>query len=102
METLVLIVVGLQAILSTIVFATLINGYTLSLLWAWFMVPILNLPPLTIGQAIAVSMVVNSITYQYNPRPKETQENEWFVALVLLFVRPLIILCVAQIVRNFI
>lgn len=106
METLlaviVALIVGLPVILLLLVSATLINGYTLHLLWLWFMVPILNLPPLTIGQAIAVSMVINFITYQYYSSPKETKENEWIIGLLQIFVRPLLVLGIAQIVRNFI
>ena len=81
---------------------TIVNGYTLHLLWLWFMTPILGLPALTIGQAIAVSMVVSFITYQYIPSPKETKDDEWLSCVGLIFVKPLIVLGFAQVMRHFI
>lgn len=34
------------------------GGFVLSLLWNWYVVPILNLPPVTALQAIALTLVV--------------------------------------------
>lgn len=93
---------GVSILLASLTLATIINGYVLHLLWLWFMVPILGLPALTIGQAIAVSMVVSFLTYQYVPNPKETKDNEWASVIGIVFIRPLFVLLLAQIVRNFI
>jgi hypothetical protein len=47
----------LMAIISTVV-----NGWALSLLWAWFVVPIFELPDLSLMQAIGIAMIINFST----------------------------------------
>ncbi|OGZ58937.1 MAG: hypothetical protein A3B96_02275 [Candidatus Spechtbacteria bacterium RIFCSPHIGHO2_02_FULL_43_15b] len=49
-----------------VVIDTIIYGYTLSVLWNWFMVPILNMPSIGIIHAIGIAMVVRYLTYQIN------------------------------------
>ncbi len=40
----------------------IINGWALSALWGWFVVPIFNLPSLTIIQAIGIGLILSYIT----------------------------------------
>lgn len=40
------------------------SGYALSKLWAWFLVPALGVPALSIPAAIGLAMVVSYMTYQ--------------------------------------
>ena len=51
-----LAVIGVVALM---IVTSILNGYVLSVLWGWFFVPTLELPPLTIVQAIGIAMVVN-------------------------------------------
>lgn len=53
----------------TIVGAVL-NGWALSVLWGWFIVPVLKVPQLTILQAIGVAMVVSFLTKNYSTSDK--------------------------------
>ncbi len=48
------------------------SGYVLTCLWGWFVVPTFALPPLTLAQAIGVSLIVGYLTNQYDPK----QEND--------------------------
>ena len=43
----------------------LINGWVLEVIWGWFMVPIFNLPAITIVEAMGLSLVV-SFTFFFN------------------------------------
>lgn len=45
----------------------ILNGWALSVLWGWFVVPLFNLPQLTIIQAIGLAMVVGFLTKDYSP-----------------------------------
>ncbi len=63
--------------------ASLVNGFALKLLWNWFMVPILELPILSLTQAIGIGIVVGSLTHQYIPMNKE-QKIEVMFSMMLL------------------
>jgi hypothetical protein len=39
--------------------ALLVRGFCLSVLWAWLIVPVFNLPNLSIAQALGVALVLN-------------------------------------------
>lgn len=59
----VLSCVGLVAIIvGTIVIGSIANGYTLSLLWKWFVVPVFDIPVLSVVQAIGFGMVITFLT----------------------------------------
>ncbi len=49
---------------------SVVRGITLSILWGWFAVPIFGLPPLSVTQAIAVSLVVGFLFHQNQPETK--------------------------------
>jgi len=48
------------------------SGFVLQKLWLWFVVPLFDVPPLSIVQAIGVSIVVGFLTQ----RPAPYQERE--------------------------
>lgn len=50
------LVVGIAAVLA------ICSGFTLSILWGWFMVPVFHLPELSIPQAIGISVVIHFLT----------------------------------------
>ena len=45
-----------------LVFSVIVRGYTISILWSWFIVPVFNAPGLGIMQAVGVSLVVGVFT----------------------------------------
>jgi hypothetical protein len=45
-------------------FIMVLNGYALSVLWGWFIVPAFNLNPLSIPIAIGIMMIVSYVTHQ--------------------------------------
>lgn len=62
---------GIVGIGLLMVFSSIFNGYALSVLWGWFIVPTFGAPALGIVPAIGVAMVVNYLTYQTHNCKKE-------------------------------
>ena len=75
-----------------------VNGWTLSVLWAWFAVPIFLLPPLTIFQAAGVSVVVGFLVY-VPTSPVESDKDKILKMAEYVAVRPALYLAVGYFVR---
>ncbi len=52
------------------------SGFALSKLWAWFLVPALGVPPLSIPAAIGLALVVSYMTYQGTNADKDRNTTE--------------------------
>lgn len=55
---------GCLATIILIPISLILNGLVLSTLWGWFIVPIFNLPGLSIGYAIGLGLIVGYLRYQ--------------------------------------
>lgn len=62
------------------VYAAIVNGWALVKLWVWFVVPVFNVPALTIPTAIGISMVVEYLTHQH----QENSDEDKDIALVII------------------
>lgn len=101
MEYVVLAFLAVPLIAALFFVGTLLNGWALHLLWAWFVTPIFEAAPsLSIGQAIGISMIASFLTYQYIPEPQESKGSGG--AFVMLVVRPLLAVLFGLIVKQFI
>ena len=93
----------ITTVLVTAVLSTLWNGYVLSVLWRWFVVPPFGAPALSIGYAIGIALVVGHLTQPHEP-PK-TDEKEWkelfAKSVASAAVKPAIALFVGWIVTLF-
>jgi hypothetical protein len=72
------ILIGCVVLLMKSVFEAIISGYTLSVLWGWFMVIRLGLPPLNAYQSIGILVVVSFMMYQGNGSGIEKNDDETF------------------------
>ncbi len=90
-------VLGCIAVFAALPLGSMLNGYVLSILWGWFMVPIFHFPVLHVAQAIGVSMVTHMLTHQDVPVDKD---RKWYMPLVLLFTYPAMALAIGWIVRQ--
>ena len=64
----------LVLVLPLLVLSSVWRGYVLTILWAWFVVPVFHLPALGIVTAIGISLVVSFLTYQHRPEnPADTR-----------------------------
>jgi hypothetical protein len=61
------------------VISTTFRGFVLSILWGWFMVPIFNVPTLSIAPAIGLSLIVGFLTVSL---PNENSENSFSYAII--------------------
>ena len=68
---------------------TLFRGYLLAKFWWWFIVPVFDTMPVTIAQAIGISMVISLFTFK---RPTKTTckiEEKWhkpFFEITILYL----------------
>ena len=85
------------------VFSSIFTGYTLSVLWGWFVVPTFGAPALHIVPAIGVAIVVSYLTYQTHNCQKEKKSfGETIVEeTVMAVLRPSYVLFFGWIVHLF-
>ena len=55
------------------VISTLMGGWAISNLWEWFIVPTFHLQPLSVVQAIGLSMVVSYMSHTYVDTPEREE-----------------------------
>ncbi len=88
-----------------IVVSALLNGWVLSILWGWFIVPTFGLPKLSVVTAIGIALTVHYLTYQYHKEAKSEQDDELGILFMrsFLFVifQPLLALMVGWVVHKF-
>ncbi len=81
-------------------------GWCSSVLWGWFMVPILHLPPITVWQAVAIAFVLRCFTFEYTLRESTKGEaatgREFWIKIAIAAALPFFFLLVGAILRVFI
>lgn len=91
-----LAVLGTSVVVGLIAFAAVIEGFVLTVLWRWFMVP-LGAPLLTIPTAIGIALIVGMLTHQHSKQ----DDDAWIHKLVGGLTGPPLILCVGWVVKQF-
>jgi hypothetical protein len=86
-----------------VVFSSVVNGFVLTILWKWFVIPVFSLPALNIPQAIGISMVIAFLTHQ---RVKNKDDNKevfelWLSLFFYSVFYPLLVLGISWIVQLF-
>lgn len=84
--------------LLAIPFGAMLNGYVLSVVWAWFIVPVFGLPEISVAQGLGIALVVGMMTHQDVPLDKE---QEWWAPAMTTLVKPLVTLVFASIWKSF-
>lgn len=79
---------------------TILSGYVLSILWAWFIVSTFGLPLLTIPVAIGIMLVVSYLTKQADFNNSDREDYQMRVNVVMI-VKPLGALAVGWVVKFF-
>ena len=84
----------------TIAISAILNGWVLSILWGWFIVPHFGLPALSIPVAIGIALVVSMLApYVHN---KYDEDNDKLAALSAVFIRPFIALLIGWVTLQFV
>lgn len=78
-------------------------GYTLTCLWAWFIVPQFALPMLSLPAAIGVSATVRFLTWQNPPYIEDTRSStkQIFHGLTVAYLSPAFTLLFGYIVKQY-
>lgn len=84
--------------------ASALNGWALSIMWGWFIVPVFNLPQLSIVQAVGVGIIISYTTkvVDYKGDDKKDQHEELARTLFSAIVKPFVFLSIGWIVTLFI
>lgn len=93
--------IAIPAVAAIVALSSILNGWVLTKLWAWFIVPLFGAPTLTIAPAIGLALVAHCITYQHINAAKD-KDVKWYGSLVQIFTRPLIVLGIGAIVHCFV
>jgi hypothetical protein len=90
-------IVAVLAFLAFAVIAYILNGLALMNLWAWFVVPVLDVRPLSLVEAIGFGIVVSFLTKQH----VDTRDDEAIIAIAYTVLSPLLALGIGYIVHLF-
>lgn len=85
-----------------LVVGTIMNGWALSMLWGWFIMPIFAAPSLSVVQAIGVAMVVSFLT---SGLQSETYKSKDFTDLIGQFagkaiIYPIVVVAIGWLVSG--
>jgi len=90
-----LMALGLVGVIAVL---AVLNGWVVSVLWGWFIVPLFSLPTLSIVQAIGLGMVVSYMTQPIN---FDQEEGELTKKILTIFLRPPFVVGIGYIVLQF-
>jgi hypothetical protein len=90
---------GCFGLIALLVLNVILTGWVLSILWAWFIVPVFSAPALSIPYALGVALVVGMMTHQPN-RAKD--ERKWYEIIAHELGDPIVILVMGYIIRLFV
>jgi hypothetical protein len=102
MANLLAIVVGFGLIAAMSFVVSVWQGYVLSVVWGWLVVPIFHLEPITILGAITLTLIVGFLTKQHIHCAKDPDSNQLANAMGEAFIYPLIVLIFAWVAKGFI
>lgn len=77
----------------------LIQGWAISILWAWFIVPIFTIPQISITQSIGLAIFMGVFSQYRAPKKEESQKPLQDMMSQLL--KPLIAVGIGWIVKGF-
>lgn len=86
--------------------SSIFNGYALSVLWGWFVVPTFGAPALGVVPSIGIAMVVSYLTHQVHGCDRKKEKDQSFVeaisySIAFVFLKPSIALFFGWIVHLF-
>ena len=80
-------------------FMAILNGYTLRVLWGWFIVPVFHLPLPSVAQSIGIAMVV---TYLTSSSSSTKKSESWWEPFATMIARPVFALFFGWVVSHFV
>jgi hypothetical protein len=93
---------GLILVVSLYVGGVILNGWAVSVLWSWFIVPTFGLPLLTIPKAIGLVVIINYFFVKASDiKPQKRDWKEIGKQVLYMILKPAVVLSVAYIVTRF-
>ena len=93
---------GCIGIIVSVVILVILNGLVLSQLWAWFVVPVLGVPQISIAQAVGLTLIVTYLFKEIRREKKYATQAEWFEGIVFSVMNAGLILLFGYIIQLFI
>ena len=91
------------AAIALIVVGSIMNGWVLSIMWGWFVVPLFGVPVLKVAPAIGVALVAKMLTHQSSSKSNEKKDTSETVGeLIAAFLSPMVTLLIGWIVLQFV
>lgn len=85
-----------------VVFEMLLSGWTISVLWAWFVVTTFKTAALTIPQSIGLALIVSYLTKQYqNNKTEDNAADAFAKAFFLILFKAVFALSIGWVVTLF-
>lgn len=89
-------------LLPLIVFGSVVNGWVLTKLWAWYAIPLFHVRPILLIEAMGIGLLISFLTHQHVPDTfKDKEGNEMSATfgsrMLAVFVSPFMVLFVAWI-----
>lgn len=81
--------------------AAVAEGFVLMQLWSWFIVPVFNLPLLTLVTAIGLSLTVSLVVHSPDMRVIPGETTSLWKLVGNAFIRPAIMLGIGYVVFKF-
>lgn len=70
-----------------------LHGFVLKILWLWFVVSTFNLPPISVPQALGISLIAALMTHQARERLETVQEFTW------VFIQPVFAIVIGFVLK---
>lgn len=74
------------------------RAWAIVTLWGWFAVPIFHFPAISYAQALAVTLLVHMMTYQYVP----SKEKDWMMPLSIQFLGPPLAVFIGWVLKSYV
>ena len=97
------IVGGCTLVIVALIGGIVVQGFTLSILWGWFVTPIFGLPALTIAQAYGIALVFHAIRGYKEPAQTDKDpngSNATLKLMVILVAHPAMLIGLGWIVKS--
>jgi len=91
---------AIVAFVALFVIRAMLSGWVLSILWGWFLVPLLDFPQIQISHAIVIAIVISFTTGQ-NRLSMDDNTEALIKAFLMAIIHPLLTLLFAWIVHMF-
>jgi hypothetical protein len=102
-ESILLACIIIALVPLALIFSTIIDGWALSTLWGWFVVPLFKLPALPIFYAMGLGLIASALhpTVSVNDKDRTTVEKVG-VFVARIFVLPVFLVFIGWIIQMFI